>query len=400
MGGGALRAGLALLLSLLVGGCSTLPWSDKPTPLESLQRAPGEVAEDHLLDVWIELFHPGELPAGKDDAHGLSQDIRDAEARYIPIQLRDTLEKTGYWGAVRVVPQGVSGGEVLVSGTILTSDAERLELQVEARDATGRLWLSRTYEQRVSGDAYKDLDASSPEVFASLYNTIANDLARFRAGLSGADIRTVREVAELRFAEDMAPAAFAGYLEHSADGQYKVTRLPARDDPMLARVRQVRERDFLLVDTLNGYFDNFGREMQTPYNDWRKSRIEELEALREIESDANTRKLLGAAAIAGAIAIEMLGNGHTSTSTLRDVMVLGGVYGIATGFEKDSETGIHRDAIKELGDSFASEARPLVVEVEGETHELKGSAEEQYAHWRELLREIYSTETGLDGPAP
>jgi hypothetical protein len=38
-----------------------------------------------------------------------------------------------------------------------------------------------------------------------------------------------------------------------------------------------------------------------------------------------------------------------------------------------------------------------VVEVEGETHELTGSAEAQYAQWRALLKRIYASETGLAG---
>jgi hypothetical protein len=61
----------------------------------------------------------------------------------------------------------------------------------------------------------------------------------------------------------------------------------------------------------------------------------------------------------------------------------------------DSETDIHRDAIIELDESFSMEARPLVVEVEGETHELTGSAEAQYAQWRALLKRIYISETGF-----
>ena len=40
----------------------------------------------------------------------------------------------------------------------------------------------------------------------------------------------------------------------------------------------------------------------------------------------------------------------------------------------------------------------LVVDIEGQTAELTGSAEEQFIKWRELLREIYSTETGLPIP--
>ena len=76
-------------------------------------------------------------------------------------------------------------------------------------------------------------------------------------------------------------------------------------------------------------------------------------------------------------------------------MIVGGAYAVKTGFDKASEATIHRDAIKELGESFASETRPLVVEVEGETHQLTGSAEEQYSKWRALLKQIYASETGL-----
>jgi hypothetical protein len=109
------------------------------------------------------------------------------------------------------------------------------------------------------------------------------------------------------------------------------------------------------------------------------------------------RKLIGAAAILGAILIESNSNGNNSGSAvMRDVLVLGGAYAIKSGFDKDSETGIHRDAIIELDESFSAEARPLVVDVEGETHELTGSAEVQYAKWRALLKHIYASETGFN----
>ena len=65
--------------------------------------------------------------------------------------------------------------------------------------------------------------------------------------------------------------------------------------------------------------------------------------------------------------------------------------------DKSAETSIHRDAIVELDESFSVEARPMVVEVEGEVHELTGSAEVQYVKWRALLKRIYQSETGLAG---
>ena len=362
-----------------------------------MQKATAEIPEQQLLDVWITLFDPGEMPKDEDDAMGLSMEIREAEARFMPVHLRNTMEKTGYWGAVRVVPRGTTGAEVLVEGTILASNGETLALEITASDATGRKWFSATYESEVPVEDYQATNRQTAEVFQSLYNAIANDLARYRMRWKPEDIRTIRRVATLRFAQDLAPDAFAGYLRVSDDGQYSIVRLPAQDDPMYRRIQAIRERDFLLIDTLNGHFDNFSREMQMPYDQWRKARSEEAAALRSVKNEATTRKLLGVAAIAGAIALEALtdGRGRQSTSTLRNVMVLGGAYAVKTGFDMDSETTIHREAIEELGESFASETKPLVVDVDGEVHELTGSAETQYTKWRALLRRIYASETGL-----
>ena len=388
-----------LIVFALLGGCSTLgPTHDVKGPVP-LNKAIAEVPEAELLDVWIELFDPGELPEDEDEAMGLSMDIREAEARFIPEQLRTTMESTGYWGAVRLVPQGTTGAELLVQGSILASDGEQLALRIKALDASGREWFDRAYEEEVIEGVYKarNLLRNPParDVFQSLYNTIANDLAEFRRNLTARDIVTLRRVAELRFAADLSPEAFADDLQLDEKGRYSIAHLPAADDLMYQRVLAIRDRDFLLIDTLNGHFDNFCGEMEAPYNEWRKARSEEAAALRKVERDAMQRKLIGVAAILGAIALEATNGGNYSSSVLRDTLVLGGAYAIKTGFDKDSETDIHRDAIIELDESFSSEAHPLVVEVEGETHELTGSAETQYAQWRTLLKRIYLSETGF-----
>ncbi len=388
---------LLLLLLALLHGCSTLGPARTVDGVVPLNKAVTELPEDQLLDVWVELFDPGALPEDKDKALGLSMDIRAAEARYLPEQLRTTMEGTGYWGAVRLVPRDTAGSELRVLGTILESDGERLVLEISALDATGHLWFKRTYREEIEYEQYTRSGQDGSEVFQSLYNTIANDLAEYRAQLDTAAITAIRRVADLRFAQDLAPDSFGGYLEADED-RFEVVRLPAADDPMYRRVLAIRDRDFLLIDTLNGQFDNFTRQMQQPYTEWRKARSTEAAALRELEHDALKRKLLGVAAIIGAIAIEASNNGNSAgSSVLRDTLVLGGAYAIKTGFDKSSETGIHRDAIIELDESFSAEAGPMVVEVEGETHELTGSAEAQYAQWRALLKRIYASETGLAG---
>ena len=75
--------------------------------------------------------------------------------------------------------------------------------------------------------------------------------------------------------------------------------------------------------------------------------------------------------------------------------VLGGMYAFKSGLDKRAEIKVHAESLKQLGDSFQSEVQPMVVDVEGRTLQLKGSAEEQYAEWRQLLRELYEDETGM-----
>jgi hypothetical protein len=68
---------------------------------------------------------------------------------------------------------------------------------------------------------------------------------------------------------------------------------------------------------------------------------------------------------------------------------------IMDALRQRSAANIHREEIKELSESFVAEAAPMVVEVQGQTMRLTGTAEAQYESWRKLLREIYQTETGF-----
>jgi hypothetical protein len=251
------------------------------------------------------------------------------------------------------------------------------------------------YEVRPVAEETEPASAAA-QIHQPLYNAIANDLARYGVSLSAADVSEVRALAERRFAAELLPEVFAADLVRSGEGRYRLQPGAGRGGPMLARIRAVRERDYLLIDTLNGHYDNFYRAMEMPYREWRKALLEESAALRELETEANQRKWLGIAGIVGAIALEAFSGGEfrSHTSSLRSLMLAGGVYALKTGLDKASETGIHRAAIKELDDSFAAEVGPLLVEVEGEVHELTGSAERQFGEWRRLLKRIYAAESG------
>ena len=131
---------------LLLGGCATVPGKqvdDQVAPHMASQ----EFGNHELLNVSIKVFDPGELPESKDKQHGLSSEIRDAESRFIPVHLKYSMQRTGYWGMVRIVPDDDNGAEVLVRGKIEYSDGESMVLTIEAIDSRNVLWFRKTYAE-------------------------------------------------------------------------------------------------------------------------------------------------------------------------------------------------------------------------------------------------------------
>ena len=387
---------LFFTLLLLLGGCARVPGPQVPNHVAPMM-AEQELPESGLLNVSIKVFDPGELPEDSDEALGLSEKIRDAEARFIPIHLKYTLQRTGYWGAVRVVPDDDVGTDLLVRGTILYSDGESLSLRVEAVDSRNHVWLQKTYAETSGSDEQDKGEPGKSDIFQDLFATIANDLAEARAGLSPGEVAEIRDVAELRYAASMAPDAFADCLRQNSDGRFVITRVPDPADPMLNRVHAIRDRDDMLVDLINGYYDAYYQDLWEPYTNWRKFRRDELVTMHKLKKQALTRQLLGIASIVGAIALGATTDSDTAlrTSSLRDVMIMGGAAAVYSGIQKNKESAMNRDVIEELGTSFDSEAQPLVIEVDGETLRLTGSAEQQYSRWKEILRKIYARESDL-----
>ena len=358
--------------------------------------AQGEVAESSLLDVGIQVLDHG-LPDEDDllmelEEEGVYADVRKSEARYIPVRLMDTLQSTGFWGAVRVVPAGMDAVDVAVSGKIVESTGLKLVLEIRAADASGRHWLAKKYKQDADPRAYRvNKDGIVRLPFQSLYNQIANDLLAARNKLDHDQVDDLRAISELKFAADVLPAAFDDYLGVNRKGRTVVARLPSADDPMMDRVLRIRERDYMFVDTLTEYYANFYAQMDDSYQSWRKFSYEEELARRKLRRQARTRKILGAVAILGGVVAATKENG----SGVSDAAILGGTMAIQSGIAKSKEAKMHVEALRELAASFDSEVTPLLIDIEGQTLRLTGSVENQYAEWRQLLRQIFVTETGL-----
>lgn len=167
---------------------------------------------------------------------------------------------------------------------------------------------------------------------------------------------------------------------------------------MLRRLRQVRERDNLFVDTLNEHYANFYYGIAIPYEGWRKAAREQAVTYREMRRSALIRGLAGIVVVAGAASMNTDSDSGTARRTkraLQSFAIHGGLEVIGSAFRRNAEARLHKESIRELADSFNSEAAPMVVTVKGQTRRLTGTAEAQYEQWRRLLHEIYEAETGF-----
>lgn len=390
-----------LILTLTFSGCATYKSVKPDTEKVLLVPVRQGIPEAQLLDVRVQTFDPGKLPTSKNAARGLSPEIRQAEAHYIAVQIRKAVQQSGHWGVVRVVPKDAAGDELLVTGKILKSNGEVLQLAVSVRDASGRYWFKdKVFRGSVNEKMYKDALRNRLDAFGNLYNRIANELARYRAKTDPEHIKKIRQLAEMRFAADLSPDVFGDYIkDNKKKGSYKLERLPPVGDELFERVRRIRERDYLLVDTLDEHYELLHGDMQKMYMEWRKARLVEMNIIREIDRRKNKRIALGTGILVGSALLNALLNQDGTNDVITASTVTSAVTTTAKLLiEADKfkeEAKINKVAIEELGESFVVDVEPTVLRVEGEVIKLTGSAEEKYKQWREVIRELYQVETGI-----
>jgi hypothetical protein len=362
------RIRLVPVLLLLLGVAAVTQSDEALSPVGDIAlRVQAESSDAHLLDVGLALFDPG-IPEDKSTHSklGIFPEIRKSEAQFMAVILRQNLVDSGAWGVVRVLPEPDQTAELLVTGAILRSDGEVLHLQITARDATGRPWLDREYLD-VAGE--KDYPAGpGRDPFGDLYRAVANDLLSARERLDTEELATVREVARLRYAASLSPEAFAGYLSRDEAGRYQLQRLPAEGDPMMDRVRRIRNQEYLFIDTLDENYADLYESMAPTYNLWRQYRREQTlyrEDYRQRVASRDSRGPRGSYA-----AMEQT-------------------------YEAYKWSKIHEQDLDELALGFNNEVTPTVLEVKGKVFRLTGTLDSQYKDWRAILREIFALETGM-----
>lgn len=335
-----------------------------------LALAPAVRAQDGeapYLDVSIAVFAQN-LPADplERERQGIHAEVRQAESRYLPAYLKALLMESGRWGAVRLVPENDPGAELMIQGSILHSDGARLELALNARDSSGRVWLDGVYKAQAQDSVSLLNPGREPDPFDALHQEVAAALEAVLAQLPPGEVVRLKELAFLRWAASLLPETYAQYVEES-EGRYAFSRLPARDDPMRDRLEEIRAHEYLFIDVVDEQYERFAAGIRPVYDLWRKYRREQMAeaaGFTQRQMDSGTRFPAG------------------SYRALRE------------SYDNYRWAKMQQQYLEELAAGFRNEIAPTQIDLEDRLYQLTGTADQQYREWKEILRELLTLEAG------
>ena len=168
------------------------------------------------------------------------------------------------------------------------------------------------------------------------------------------------------YARELAPDVFTDYLDE-ASPVLTLKRVPASDDPMLARVQRIKNQEYLFCDAMDEQLGLLLERAGPTYDLWREAAITQANWLDQYELMAASRS-----------------SGPEDGEFSR----------MQAEYSAYRSYRIQEQALLELAEALESESQPVVLTMEDAVITLEGTLEAQYATWRELLREIFLLEQG------
>ena len=356
---------LHLSLLILLMSCSTTVTLVEPKNLtvldtEDLRQAGGEASR---LNVSIQTLDGGVTP--RSSIYVAASQVREVERSYLPYLLKETLDRSGFWGAVRVLPKQDPTAEINVTGSIIESNGTKLSLRVRVTTSTGKVWVDNIYSGQADRTDYLTDPDYADDTFKGIYSRIANDMSLQLLALSDSQLQKIVDATLMRYGLDLSPDFFSRYIE-SSGGDYIVTALPAREDPMMQNLIRIRDAEYIFTDSVDSYYEKLFRTVGPTYAWWRFYSFELIDGNERLASIDATR-------------------GATK----------GSWYGIERSYKTFKEAKMNQDALRELNESFERETFTTTAEVSGRIFLLNGSLEDQYDKWRRILQSMYESATLL-----
>lgn len=398
---------VCIIFSFLFSGCATKNRTSSTVgpPLSSSFSKPEgieSVAIPQKLDLIIPVFDPG-LPEGpvSSEEENIWPELRRAEANRFAYKLKEKLETTGQFGAIRVTPDNTATGDLYILGRIVESNGEEVEIEIEVIDISGKRWFTEDFDHKVSEGFHRDMRNDGKDAYDPLFEEAAEKIIEELSDHGLKELENLHYLADIRFGANFSDSAFMQYMKTNG-GEYTLVSKPSDDDPMLQRVRAIRVRDQLFVDSLQDNYAFFSEQMNESYLMWQKQSLLEMQAERAASKQAIGQAIGGVLFIGLAVLAAVAGANSDSigSSTAGATgAILGGMAGaslLGQSFKTSAEAKVHRDSLNELGQSVDMELAPRVIAFEKESVELTGNAREQFMQWRTFLQKIYFEEMTPD----
>ena len=377
---------LTALLTLPLSACSVRLPEPEPVVVERPLDLVGNVpliqaiqapSTNALLEVGVQVFGTAQNEAGEYEiGDWVFDEIIQKETQFLPHLLKNTLVDSRQWGAIRVIPEGDPSLDLFVEGQIIQSDGETLELQIRAFDSSGREWLNKTYADQSIQEEYPEstrftLDNTFDAInfvdpFQDIYNRIANDLVAVRTNLGEQTLDDLNLVTDMLYASDLSPNTFSGAIKANEDGLLIVDRLPSLDDPMMARVADMKYRHHLFIDTVDEYYQTLYEDIQPAYVLWRRYSIDQIAEIETSQQEANRSDYGGSS----------------------------GFLSLSQRYDRFKWSKIFEREFNDLAAGFNNELAPAFLELNSQVHGLTGTMEQQYREWRGILRRLFELENG------
>ena len=354
------------------------------------------------LDIIIPVFDAGlpDDPATYKDK-GIWPELRRAEATRFAYKLKLAIEKTGKFGAVRVMPDQTATGDLYVMGKINESNGVNIDIDVHVYDIGGNKWFNKSFEHEVPADFYDNARNKGKDPYDPVFKQVADKLLEELDDTSSKKLTEIQSITDLRFAANFSSDAFSQYLKvHGSKVSLK--GYPSDDDVMLKRVKSIRIRDQLFTDRMQPHYEQFNQKMADSYALWQKQSASGVQAAKTARNAAIGKAVAGVGLIALSVLSAIAGaksNSYGGSVTGTTGAIVAGSVGIGMlgeSVKMNAESKFHRDALNELGESVDGEMAPQVIQFEEKTAKLTGSAQEQFAQWRAFLKRMYEQQATPD----
>ena len=363
-----------------------------------------------FLDVAVPNFDPGfpidrrsgEIDYAELDDEGIWPQLRRTEAKLFAIKTKQALDQEKVFGSVVVVPDASTPSDLFVLGEITHSDSEVVGASITVVDSSGEIWGTKKFAHEVSTNYFRDQRNSGKNPYEPLFGQISTYVVSLLKALSTEEKQAIKNMSLVRYARYYSPEAFNQYLSSDIkrkNGQryykFELTGLPAEDDPMLARIEELRAQELLFIDRLQDQYEVFDAKVSPSYQTWQEETLPEIEAARRAAVRRNASAAMGVGL--GVLAAILSKNSNSSAGQVGAVLgSVGSVIAINNAFKSNSAMKVHNAVIEEQGQAVDLSVSPTEMEFEDNTIELQGTASEQYLQWKTHLRKIYELESTPD----